>query len=132
MSDESSKRKSCELANALLTSNEDYLDIVLALSYLGNEIHGQCWDTEFHTFGLIASETDHLPLKKKLGYVVAKNSYLNRKGKPKKLSIIIQRKCTLLAVKYWRNMATYNKNINWKITRCRSVFSSYIKRYAFG
>lgn len=64
MSNESSKRKSCELAKALLTSNEDYLDNVLALSYLGNEIHGQCWETEFHTFGLIASETDHLPLKK--------------------------------------------------------------------
>lgn len=64
MNDESSKRKSCELAKALLTSNEDYLDTVLALSYLGNNIHGQCWETEFHIFGLITSETDHLPLKK--------------------------------------------------------------------
>lgn len=64
MSVESSKEKSCELAKALLTNNEDYLDIVLELSYLGNDIHGQCWETEFHIFGLIASETDHLPLKK--------------------------------------------------------------------
>ncbi|BDY04464.1 hypothetical protein F0521_15050 [Ferrimonas sp. YFM] len=26
-------------------------------------MYGQCWDTEFHVFALIASDTDHLPLE---------------------------------------------------------------------
>ncbi len=57
MSDEAIK-----LAEKLLKSDEDYLDNVIALWRIGNEKYGQCWDTEFHIFGEIESETDHLPL----------------------------------------------------------------------
>lgn len=51
-----------KLAEKLLKSDEDYLDNVIALWRIGNEKYGQCWDTEFHIFGEIESETDHLPL----------------------------------------------------------------------
>lgn len=51
-----------ELANKLLESDVDYLDHVTKLCYIGNKLHGQCWDTEFHIFGLLSSELDHLPL----------------------------------------------------------------------
>ncbi|WP_461517928.1 hypothetical protein [Porticoccus sp.] len=55
------ERKACEIAKALLQSDSEYLDKVLHLNALGNSIHGQVWDTEFHVFGVIASDTDHLP-----------------------------------------------------------------------
>jgi hypothetical protein len=49
-------------AKKLLESDEDYLDNVIKLWRIGNEKYGQCWNTEFHIFGEIESETDHLPL----------------------------------------------------------------------
>ncbi|EIO4084094.1 hypothetical protein WOC12_23320 [Vibrio parahaemolyticus] len=51
-----------QLAKNLLETDENYLENIIALSRIGNEMYGQCWDTNFHVFGLIASETDHLPL----------------------------------------------------------------------
>jgi hypothetical protein len=50
------------LATKLLKSDDDYLDIVIKLCRIGNKKYGQCWDTEFHVFGVISSDTDHLPL----------------------------------------------------------------------
>ncbi|MCG7565242.1 hypothetical protein MHM95_02905 [Pseudoalteromonas sp. CnMc7-15] len=50
-------------ANKLLESDEDYLDNVVALWRIGNERYEHCWNTEFHVFGVIESDTDHLPLK---------------------------------------------------------------------
>lgn len=55
------KLKACELAKSLLCSDEGYLDKVIELWKIGNSIYGQCWDTEFHVFGVIESDTDHLP-----------------------------------------------------------------------
>jgi hypothetical protein len=52
-----------KLATKLLESDEDYLDNVIGLWRIGNNKYEQCWDTEFHVFGVIASYTDHLPLK---------------------------------------------------------------------
>ncbi len=52
-----------KLAKKLLESDENYLDNVISLWRIGNEKYGQCWDTEYHVFGVIESETDHLPLK---------------------------------------------------------------------
>jgi hypothetical protein len=52
-----------ELATKLLESDDDYLDNVVELWRIGNRIYEQCWDTEFHVFGVIESDTDHLPLK---------------------------------------------------------------------
>ncbi|MDT0596681.1 hypothetical protein [Glaciecola petra] len=64
MSTEQEQSEAKQLASELLKSNDDYLEKILRLTYLGNVIHGQCWDTEFHVFGVITSDTDHLPLKK--------------------------------------------------------------------
>ncbi|MCF6455987.1 hypothetical protein [Pseudoalteromonas sp. MMG024] len=58
MSEEAAK-----IAKKLLESDENYLDNIIALCRIGNEKYGQCWDTEYHVFSLIESETDHLPLK---------------------------------------------------------------------
>jgi hypothetical protein len=58
MSDDAKK-----LATKLLESDDDYLDNVIELWRIGNRIYEQCWDTEFHVFGVIESDTDHLPLK---------------------------------------------------------------------
>ena len=52
-----------KLAYKLLESDKDYLNNIIELWKIGNSLYGQCWDTEFHIFGLIESETDHLPLK---------------------------------------------------------------------
>jgi len=52
-----------QLANKLLESDEDYLENVIALWRIGNTKYEQCWGTEFHVFGVIESDTDHLPLK---------------------------------------------------------------------
>ncbi|MCU8116206.1 hypothetical protein M2H36_21795, partial [Vibrio vulnificus] len=51
-----------QLAKNLLETDENYLENIIALSRIGNEMYGQCWDTNYHVFGLIASEMDHLPL----------------------------------------------------------------------
>jgi hypothetical protein len=64
MSVEQEKITACEHAKALLNNNSLFVDRVTELSYIGNRIYGQCWETEFHVFGLIASEADHLPLEK--------------------------------------------------------------------
>lgn len=37
---------------------------MIELWKIGNSLYGQCWDTEFHVFGVIESDTDHLPTKK--------------------------------------------------------------------
>ncbi len=58
------KRDACQLAESLLKTDENYLDKVIKLTKIGNKIHGQCWDTEFHVFGVTESDTDHLPIKK--------------------------------------------------------------------
>jgi len=52
-----------KLATKLLKSDDDYLENVIALWRIGNKKYDQCWDTEFHVFGVIESDTDHLPLK---------------------------------------------------------------------
>ena len=58
------KEQACELAKSLLASDAGYLDKVIELWKIGNSLYGQCWDTEFHVFGVIESDTDHLPTKK--------------------------------------------------------------------
>jgi len=52
-----------KLAKKLLESDDNYLDNVIGLWRIGNRQYEQCWDTEFHIFGVIESDTDHLPLK---------------------------------------------------------------------
>ncbi|WP_394252708.1 hypothetical protein [Vibrio profundi] len=52
-----------QLAIKLLESDEDYLDNIIGLWRIGNDKYEQCWNTEFHVFGVIESDTDHLPLK---------------------------------------------------------------------
>lgn len=58
------KKDAHQLAESLLKSDNEYLDKIIKLSVIGNTIYGQCWDTEFHVFGVIASDTDHLPINK--------------------------------------------------------------------
>jgi len=58
------KKEACILAKRLLESEEKYLDIVNKLWKIGNALYGQVWDTEFHTFGVIESDADHLPLER--------------------------------------------------------------------
>jgi hypothetical protein len=58
------KEQACELAKSLLGSDAGYLDKVIELWKIGNSFYGQCWGTEFHVFGVIASDTDHLPTEK--------------------------------------------------------------------
>ncbi|USD64110.1 hypothetical protein [Vibrio sp. SCSIO 43136] len=50
------------LAMSLLETDENYLENIVALTRIGNRKYGQCWNTEYHVFGLVASDTDHLPL----------------------------------------------------------------------
>ena len=57
------KKTACQLAKRLLSSDEDYLDITLDLWRTGEKLLGTVWDSEFHIFGVISSDTDHLPLK---------------------------------------------------------------------
>lgn len=54
--------RSCELVNQLKESDDLFLERTLELWSLGNKIYTEAWNTEFHVFGVIASETDHLPL----------------------------------------------------------------------
>jgi hypothetical protein len=56
--------KAIELAGSLLESDADYLENVLELNSIGTRLVGEVWGTEFHVFGVIASDTDHLPTKK--------------------------------------------------------------------
>jgi hypothetical protein len=51
-----------KLAVKLLENDDDYLNTVINLCRIGNKRYGQCWNTEFHVFGVISSDTDHLPL----------------------------------------------------------------------
>ncbi|KYN85994.1 hypothetical protein ATY36_05080 [Vibrio cidicii] len=55
-------KEAIELAKNLLESDENYLENIIALWRIGGQKYGQCWGTEFHVFGIIESETDHLPL----------------------------------------------------------------------
>lgn len=61
--EEKLKREAVEVARMLLQNEEMYLDRILRLSNIGCDLYDQCWDTEFHIFEVIASETDHLPLQ---------------------------------------------------------------------
>ena len=54
-------KRATELAGYFLGDNENYLDNVLEMNRVGNELVGEIWDTEFHVFGVIASDIDHLP-----------------------------------------------------------------------
>ena len=58
------KQEACSLASSILRSDENYLDNTLNLWQIGEQLLGKVWDTEFHVFGVIASDTDHLPLSK--------------------------------------------------------------------
>jgi hypothetical protein len=60
---ESNKQRACELAKALLANDVDYLDHIIDMWKIGNRLHGQVWNTEFHVFDVIESDTDHLPTK---------------------------------------------------------------------
>ena len=57
------KRNAVQIAQTLLSSEDNYLDKVIELINIGNKIHGECWDTEFHVFGVIETDTDHLPIE---------------------------------------------------------------------
>lgn len=58
------KQEACYIAKELLESDDDYLEKVLRLLAIGDRLLGSVWDSEFHIFGVISTETDHLPLKK--------------------------------------------------------------------
>jgi hypothetical protein len=58
------KNQACDLAKALLQSDDNYLDRIIEMWKIGNSLYGQVWDTEFHIFGVIESDTDHLPTAK--------------------------------------------------------------------
>lgn len=57
------KNHATSFAKALLLSDDDYVDHILELWRIGNFLYGQVWHAEFHIFGVIESETDHLPTK---------------------------------------------------------------------
>lgn len=57
-------KEAIKLATKLLQSDDDYLNTVISLCRIGNKKYGQCWDTEFHVFSVISSDTDHLPLSR--------------------------------------------------------------------
>ena len=52
------------LAKSLLEGDQEYLDNILELNQIGNKIYTEVWNTEFHIFGVIASDTDHLPIQR--------------------------------------------------------------------
>ena len=56
------KRRACKIAQELIEGDDHFLDFVVELNTLGNRIYAEIWDTEFHVFGVIASDTDHIPL----------------------------------------------------------------------
>lgn len=53
-----------ELARDILADDENDLDNVLEIYFIGRKLLGEVWGTEFHVFGVIASDTDHLPTSK--------------------------------------------------------------------
>ena len=55
-------KEAIKLVKKLLESDADFLDHVTTLCYIGNELHDQCWHTDYHIFALLSSELDHLPL----------------------------------------------------------------------
>jgi len=55
--------KACELAKFLLAGDRGYLENVLEMAKVGGSLVGEVWNTEFHVFGAIASDTDHLPMR---------------------------------------------------------------------
>ena len=50
------------MAQSLLDSDLDFLDKILELRSIGNELYGSCWNTVFHVFAVFATETDNLPV----------------------------------------------------------------------
>lgn len=54
--------RSCVLVKQLILSEELLLENILELWSLGNKIYTEAWCTEFHVFGVIASNTEHIPL----------------------------------------------------------------------
>jgi len=58
---ELARNKACEIASSLLRSDELYLDKILEMEALGRLLYPEIWATEFHVFGVIASDTDHIP-----------------------------------------------------------------------
>ena len=78
------KNDACEIARSLLESDSSYLDNVIELWKVGNSLYGQCWDTEFHIFGVIESDTDHLPTNKARGHC-SQNMLDNSDGELKKV-----------------------------------------------
>jgi len=40
------------------------LDNVINIWSVARKIYDDAWDTEFHIFGVISSDTDHLPIKR--------------------------------------------------------------------
>lgn len=60
---ENKKQRACELAKELLAIDVDYLYRVIEMWKIGSRLYGQAWSTELHVFGVIASDTDHLPTK---------------------------------------------------------------------
>ena len=61
---ENTKKKACALVRLLLDSDDCYLERVRELNSIGARIYGKFWDTEFHVFAEIASESYHLPTLK--------------------------------------------------------------------
>jgi hypothetical protein len=56
--------RATELASNLLDGDDHYLDNILEISQAGYELVDDLFDTEFHIFAVIISETDHLPTNK--------------------------------------------------------------------
>lgn len=62
MDKERLSKRANELANYLLVSDKKYLETVIELWQIGCDFYLEAWGTEFHIFGVISSETDHLPI----------------------------------------------------------------------
>ena len=62
MNEKEIKAHACTVARAILTADGGYVDRVTELWALGNALYGEAWDTEFHVFGVVASDIDHLPI----------------------------------------------------------------------
>ena len=52
------------IVQELMASDDMFLEKVMELWSLGNQIYTEAWNTEFHVFGAMSSDTDHLPLAK--------------------------------------------------------------------
>ena len=51
------------LVRELQNTDERFLEKVIELWSLGNKIYTEAWNTEFHIFGVVSSDTEHLPLQ---------------------------------------------------------------------